>query len=79
MDWGEKVSASILWSVGNMCLYRTVKQVSCVQDAGSLNGTFVDDGDGRRRLMPDETATLKQGDRIWIADQILVVGLQEDG
>lgn len=50
-----------------------------VQDAGSLNGTFIDDGGGRRKLLPDETAALKPGDKIWVADQILAVEIYEDG
>lgn len=47
-----------------------------VKDAGSLNGTYVDDGNGRRRLEPEETAMLKAGNTLWIANQILAV--QED-
>lgn len=47
-----------------------------VKDAGSLNGTYVDDGNGRRRLEPEETAMLKTGNTLWIANQILAV--QED-
>lgn len=44
-----------------------------VRDAGSLNGTYVDDGNGRRPLKTDETAVLKAGNRLWLADQIFVV------
>lgn len=44
-----------------------------VRDEDSLNGTFVDDGGGRRRLLPGETAQLKAGDKLWLADQLLVV------
>ena len=47
-----------------------------VKDAGSLNGTYVDDGNGRRRLEPEETAMLKAGNTLWIANQVLAV--QED-
>ena len=44
-----------------------------MRDEDSLNGTFVDDGGGRRRLLPGETAQLKAGDKLWLADQLLVV------
>ncbi len=45
-----------------------------IRDEGSLNGTSVDDGNGRRRLKASETAVLKSGDRFWLADQLFVVG-----
>lgn len=45
-----------------------------VKDEDSLNGTFVDDGNGRRRLLPGESAELKPGDKLWLADQLLVIG-----
>lgn len=48
-----------------------------VRDADSLNGTYVDDGSGRRRLKPDETAVLKAGNTIWAANQILAVAEDE--
>lgn len=44
-----------------------------VKDAGSLNGTYIDDGTGRRRLKVGETAVLSIGAKIWIANQMLVV------
>lgn len=45
-----------------------------VKDAGSLNGTYVDDGSGRRRIKPNETAELKIGDSIWLANHLLILG-----
>ena len=50
-----------------------------VYDANSLNGTFFDIGNGREKLKPGETATLKQGDKLWLADQLLVVEIDNDG
>lgn len=44
-----------------------------VRDAGSLNGTYVDDGNGRRQLKTDETAVLKAGNTLWLANQIFAV------
>ncbi len=44
-----------------------------VQDAGSLNGTFADDGSGRRQILPGEEILLRPGGRLWLANQILVV------
>ena len=44
-----------------------------VQDAGSLNGTFADAGDGRRQLQPGEEILLAPGSRLWLANQILVI------
>lgn len=45
-----------------------------VRDEGSMNGTYVDDGSGRRKLIPHETAELGRGGKIWLADYILVIG-----
>lgn len=44
-----------------------------VKDENSLNGTYIDDGNGRRRLKDDETAMLKIGNKLWLANQILAV------
>ena len=44
-----------------------------VRDEASLNGTFVDDGKGRRQLKPGETVQLTAGNTLWIANQILAV------
>ena len=44
-----------------------------VQDAGSLNGTFADAGDGRRQLLPGEDILLAPGSRLWLANQVLVI------
>lgn len=44
-----------------------------VKDVGSLNGTYVDDGSGRRKLIPHKTVELKKGCRIWLANCILVI------
>lgn len=44
-----------------------------IKDEDSLNGTFIDDGGGRRRLLPGETVVLKSGDKLWLADQLLVI------
>ena len=44
-----------------------------VRDEKSLNGTFVDDGKGRRRLKPGETVLLEKGATLWLANQILVI------
>ncbi len=44
-----------------------------VKDANSLNGTYIDDGNGRRRLKADETAMLKAGNKLWLANQIFAV------
>ena len=44
-----------------------------VKDENSLNGTYIDDGNGRRRLKDDETAMLKTGNKLWLANQILAV------
>lgn len=48
-----------------------------IRDAGSLNGTYVDDGTGRRKLESGENVELKAGSKIWLADQIFIV--EEDG
>lgn len=44
-----------------------------VKDEGSLNGTYIDDGGGRRKLKPYETVELKIGDTIWLANYILAI------
>lgn len=44
-----------------------------VKDADSLNGTYIDDGNGRRQLKADETAMLKAGNKLWLANQIFAV------
>ena len=44
-----------------------------VRDEKSLNGTFVDDGKGRRRLKPGESVLLEKGATLWLANQILVI------
>lgn len=44
-----------------------------VRDEGSLNGTYVDDGNGRRKIKAYETVELKKGDRIWLADHLLAI------
>lgn len=44
-----------------------------VKDANSLNGTYIDDGNGRRQLKADETAMLKVGNKLWLANQIFAV------
>ncbi len=44
-----------------------------LKDEDSLNGTFADDGGGRRRLLKGETAVLKSGDKLWLADQLLAI------
>lgn len=44
-----------------------------LRDEGSLNGTFVDDGNGRRKLKPFETVELMEGNTIWLANQILAI------
>lgn len=46
-----------------------------IKDAGSLNGTYVDNGSGRRRIRPGETVELKVGDSIWLANHILILGI----
>ena len=44
-----------------------------VKDEGSLNGTYIDVGGGRRKLKPYETVELKIGDTIWLANYILAI------
>lgn len=48
-----------------------------VRDEDSLNGTYVDDGKGRRRLQQGETVQLKAGATLWLANQILAVEEEE--
>ena len=48
-----------------------------VRDAGSLNGTYVDDGKGRRRLKDGETVLLEKGATLWLANQVLVLEEEE--
>lgn len=45
-----------------------------VRDQDSLNGTYIDSDDGRRRITNDETVELKIGDKIWVANQLVVIG-----
>lgn len=49
----------------------------CVKDRGSLNGTYIDDGNGRRQLEQGEIGELKIGDRFWLANQILTIREEE--
>lgn len=44
-----------------------------VRDEGSLNGTFVDQGNGRVKIKPHETVELNVGDTIWLANQLLAI------
>lgn len=44
-----------------------------ITDANSLNGTFIDNGTGRRRIGNDETVTLKVGQKLYLADFVLIV------
>ncbi len=44
-----------------------------ITDANSLNGTFVDDGTGRRRIGSNETAALKVGQKVYLADFVFVI------
>lgn len=44
-----------------------------IKDENSLNGTYVDDGTGRRKLKPHEMVELKIGDTIWLANHILAI------
>ena len=45
-------------------------------DMNSLNGTYVDDGGGRRRIKEQETVTLMPGTRFWLADQLFFVDVE---
>lgn len=45
-----------------------------VRDENSLNGTYIDDGNGRRKVKPHETVELKKGDTIWLGNHILIIG-----
>ena len=44
-----------------------------IADENSLNGTSVDDGQGRRKLNRDESAVLHPGDRFWLADELFMI------
>lgn len=44
-----------------------------ITDANSLNGTFVDDGTGRRRIGNNETVALKVGQKVYLADFVFVI------
>ena len=44
-----------------------------VKDEKSLNGTYIDDGNGKRQLKDDETAMLKIGNKLWLANQFFAV------
>ncbi len=45
-----------------------------IRDDNSLNGTYVDDGNGRRKVKPHETVELKNGDTIWLGNHIFIIG-----
>lgn len=44
-----------------------------ITDSDSLNGTFIDDGTGRRRIGSNETAALKAGQKLYLADFLFIV------
>ncbi len=47
-----------------------------VKDADSLNGTYIEDEDGRIRLMPGEMVRLQCGNKIWLGNHLVVIGDQ---
>ena len=42
-------------------------------DMNSLNGTYIDDGHGRRRLEEQESFVVNAGSRFWLADQLFII------
>lgn len=44
-----------------------------IRDAGSLNGTFANTGEGRVAVSKDTGICLKSGDRLWLADMMFEV------
>lgn len=56
------------------CYFIVTKQKGLeVRDAGSLNGTFVDCGNGRVAVGEKNSVYLKSGDRLWLADMLFEV------
>lgn len=44
-----------------------------ISDAGSLNGTFVDTGEGRIAIGVNEKVYVRPGDRLWLADMLFEI------
>lgn len=44
-----------------------------IRDAGSLNGTYIDTGEGRVAVSQETDVCLKSGDRLWLADMLFEV------
>ena len=44
-----------------------------IRDAGSLNGTYIDIGDGRVAVSKETGVNLKAGDKLWLADMLFEV------
>ena len=56
------------------CFFIVTKQKGLeIRDAGSLNGTFVDTGNGRIAVSKTNGVYLKAGDRLWLADMLFEV------
>lgn len=44
-----------------------------IRDAGSLNGTYIDTGNGRVAVSKETSVILKSGDKLWLADMLFEV------
>lgn len=56
------------------CYYLVTNQRGLqITDAGSLNGTFADTGNGRVAVSKDKSTSLKAGDKLWLADMLFEV------
>ena len=56
------------------CYYIVTKQCGVlIRDAGSLNGTFADTGNGRVAVDQEKGVELKNGDKLWLADMLFEV------
>ena len=56
------------------CYYLVTDQLGLqIKDAGSLNGTFADTGEGRVAVSKDKSISLKKGDKLWLADMLFEI------
>lgn len=56
------------------CYFIVTKQKGLeIRDAGSMNGTFADTGNGRFAVDKETGVHLKNGDRLWLADMLFEV------
>ena len=75
---GELFGADFLISRRHCYIRPALHAELQVQDSGSLNGTFTDDGSGRKRLREGETVLLKPGSKLYLADLTVVVAVEEN-